>query len=323
MLNLRSAGFFSHSAGSRASGGWDGVLATKGLECGLNDFLSWEMLQCCWTDLRVYSSENLHWEWEDDGVSFLGTVEKKKLENESEKCILPDGVEGVEVTELHCSLAVGNDGSGLGKGSRCSELSFGGNNLKLMSITRLMTGIVLSANLCSGITGGLSLGSHGTLHLLWQTDITELNTFDFDSPWLGGFVKGNFHISRDFVTGGEDFGERVSSQDGTEGGLSQKLGGLGGILNSDDLKQYSNKLKINQLFLQMWLGQILWSRQLRQQRQWPNLSKGSAIWDYCDIRADGGCATVPLATARRTRPRADQYSGKYQCTGWWRRFLDL
>ena len=94
----------------------------------------------------------------------------------------------------------------------------------------------------AGFTGSLGLGSHGALQLHWQTNVLTVNkwrslvgsrtstrlqflkvvigihfdTFDFNTPRVGGLVQWALHSVRDGFAFRQDFGQVLGTQDVTQ-----------------------------------------------------------------------------------------------------------
>merc|ERR1719510_2637093 len=100
----------------------------------------------------------------------------------------------------------------------------------LQGLARLLFSLS-SDDLSSGLSGSLSLSSHGSLQILGKPDILHLNSLDVNSPGVGSVVNLGLQVFGNGVSLRECFRQGLGSQDVPEGGGRKEFSGIGVVFN--------------------------------------------------------------------------------------------
>jgi len=124
-----------------------------------------------------------------------------------------DGGEGLEVSQLESSRALRDDVARL-----------------LQGLARLLFSLS-SDDLSSGLSGSLSLSSHGSLQTLRKPHILHLNSLDVNSPGVSSVVNLGLQVFGNDVSLRECFRQGLGSQDVPKGGGRKEFSGIGVVFN--------------------------------------------------------------------------------------------
>ena len=117
-----------------------------------------------------------HHEWERVVTDEVGDDVHGDGEDDSGVALVRDMTESLEISELESSGTLRDDVGGV-----------------LQSPAGLVFALS-SDHFSSGLSGSLSLSSHGSLELLGDPDVLHLHPLHENAPGTGGSVQGQLHL---------------------------------------------------------------------------------------------------------------------------------